>query len=214
MGKGSRNRDVRRTIQNEPGATSGIPYRCDLCGFEFREAGMFQTTGDAQFVQVWSHNTIWPCRRLGCDGMARQVLNGSFTITPDGAWELIDALQPQGVTLGDYERALEAIRAAEGGGDDATQMAASIEAAAPALRRFARWVRDHPGAAVQAAGALASVYAAIIATASYNNDRDARNDLQPQPLVQVDVSVQAPPIPEAEISRIVQRELQCPIPER
>lgn len=185
-----------------------MPMRCDRCGLEVDGANYGYALSAPGAILELSRNLI-SCPRPGCGGVARQTVQGHFEFDAEGRLTILRAVQPAGVTLGDYERALELIQAGRARGASPTEIAEDVATQVPVfhdVRGLARKGAKVALAVLGALGAAASIYAAVYQKAGYDADQAER--ASPEPPTPISVTVQAPPAPDEQIAREVDRYLR------
>lgn len=179
--------------------TRGVPMRCDTCGLEFQGADSIDL---GPGVTIMIDGNRQSCPRPGCSGYGRQLVDGAFSADEEGRWQLVRALRPPGVTLGDYERALEAIRAGQERGASPNEIAQEVAAAAPRLAPLAAFIQKH--------GGLFAILSLLVTIVGVIRDfADTGSDPAPAPNVTVDqrLIVDVPPLSETQVRRLIDEEL-------
>lgn len=193
---------------------AALQMRCPVCGFEFPFTlpVSFEGTGG---LFALDDNRV-PCRRPDCPGTARQMVNVAYSTDEQGNWQLVAAVKPEGVTPGDYERALDVIRRGQAAGRAPEEIANEVVAVAPVFQRWRDWMLAHPDRALTVLGMLVAVGLGVpglaIAWASLMGDEEERSkpDPVPVPTSTVNVTVQnaPPPLSDDDVAEIVRRELE------
>jgi hypothetical protein len=174
--------------------------RCQRCGLDFENRIFINARGPSQGVEI-TGNAV-RCPRPGCDGMAVQLVDGEYNVDDQLLWSLVRAVKPDGVTLGDYERALEAIRRGEAAKRTPEEIADDVVATAPVFEPGRRsWVRRHQGSIAAWVGAVAGV-------AAFVGDQIDRSQPAPAPTVNVTVQDTRPQLSDDDVAGIVRRELE------
>lgn len=194
-----------------PGAGNcGPQMRCQKCGLHFEDRSLVKVRGASQGVTI-AGNAVG-CPRMGCGGLAVQLVDGEYDFDEQGFWSLVRAVKPDGATLGDYERALDVIRRGQNAGEAPEQIADEVVAATPIFRPWLQWMRQHPDRALAILSILVSVALGVpglaLAGASYVGDEEERSAPSSSPVVNVTVQNTAPQMSDDDVARIVRRELQ------
>jgi hypothetical protein len=184
--------------------TAPVPMRCDRCGREFPLTPMIGVGGGSQFVTVRNNTGGCPY----CGGSAHQVVNVEFSVDPEGRLELLQALRPPGVEVGDYERALAMIQAGQARNATPDEIADQVEAAAPRLSRLAALIREKP---IEFTGLVVAILTLLLTGGLQAADVVRHwddNETVPAPAQTAPTVPAPPPITEAQLRRLIDEACQ------
>jgi hypothetical protein len=125
-----------------------------------------------------------------------QLVDGEYAVNGQGFWTLVRAVKPEGVTLGDYERALESIRRGQAAGATPDEIATGVAAEVPVFQQWREWVHAYPDRALALLGILLAVASLavgaaqlVVGVASYLGDEQERSDPAAPPAPPITINV-------------------------
>lgn len=178
----------------------GLPLRCDSCGYEFEDRHGIHLGPNSGDITITGFST--DCARSGCSGTARQIVEGTFSTDESARWSLVKLFKPSGITLGDYESAIEAIRFGQERNSTPEQIAEDVSTASPKLAEAVRWAKSPAGIAT-----ILTILIGIAALARDFTNYTLSDEQAPAPAVTVNIRVTPAP-PDDQIRRLIEEHLQ------